>query len=182
MVNLPWVFPKAVNHITNERGIKVKTFVDVTLVFTKVISKLSWSQNFVVIRKKPNGTTKAFAECCHKFRWLNYLSLNWIGALTLSFLLKLPPRKWEPWFSLWSLFLLRLPCTFIHLPCSLPWNIAGASTSYLEILDKLQKRICRTVGATLATSPEPLAYHQNVLQIFRYYSTVSFLTQHGMHS
>ena len=84
MVNLPWVFPKAVNHITNERGIKVKTFVDVTLVFTKVISKLSWSQNFVVIRKKPNGTTKAFAECCHKFRWLNYLSLNW-GSYIIFF-------------------------------------------------------------------------------------------------
>ena len=36
--------------------------------------------------------------------------LNWIGALTLSLLLKLPPRKLESWFVLWSFFLLRLLC------------------------------------------------------------------------
>ena len=30
--------------------------------------------------------------------------LNWIGALTLFLLLKLPPRKLEPWFILWSFF------------------------------------------------------------------------------
>ena len=32
---------------------------------------------------------------------------------------------------------------------------AGAPSCYLELLDKLQKRICRTVGPTLATSLEP---------------------------
>ena len=42
--------------------------------------------------------------------------LNWIGVLTLSLLLKLPPRKLEPWFVLWSFFLLRLPCISINLP------------------------------------------------------------------
>ena len=34
--------------------------------------------------------------------------LNWIGALTLSLLLKLPQRKLEFWFVLWSFCLLRL--------------------------------------------------------------------------
>ena len=34
---------------------------------------------------------------------------------------------------------------------------AGAPSCYLELLDKLQKRICRTVGPSLATSLEPLA-------------------------
>ena len=34
--------------------------------------------------------------------------LNWIGALTLSPMLKLPPRKLQPWFSLWSFFVQRL--------------------------------------------------------------------------
>ena len=29
---------------------------------------------------------------------------SWIGALTLTILLKLPPRKLEPWFVLWSSF------------------------------------------------------------------------------
>ena len=39
---------------------------------------------------------------------------------------------------------------------------AGAPSCYLELLDKLQKRICRTVGLSLAASLEPLAHHRNV--------------------
>ena len=35
---------------------------------------------------------------------------------------------------------------------------AGAPICYLELLDKLQKRICRTVGPSLAVSLEPLAH------------------------
>ena len=34
----------------------------------------------------------------------------------------------------------------------------GAPSCYLEFLDKLQKRICRTVGPSLASSLEPLAH------------------------
>ena len=34
----------------------------------------------------------------------------------------------------------------------------GAPSCYLELLDKLQKRICRTVGPSLAASLEPLAH------------------------
>ena len=49
-------------------------------------------------------------------------SSNWIGALTLSLLLKLPPRKLKPWFILWSFFLLRLYSISVNLPCSLAWN------------------------------------------------------------
>ena len=49
---------------------------------------------------------------------------------------------------------------------------AGAPSCYLDLLDKLQKRICRTVGLSLAASLELLAYCQNVasLRLFcRYY-------------
>ena len=49
---------------------------------------------------------------------------------------------------------------------------AGAPTCYLELLDKLQKWICRTVSPSLATSLEPLAHHQNVASLsifYRYY-------------
>ena len=53
--------------------------------------------------------------------WL--LLSNWIGALTLFLLLKLPPRKLEPWFVLWILFLLRLLWIFINLPYGHAWNI-----------------------------------------------------------
>ena len=38
---------------------------------------------------------------------------------------------------------------------------AGAPSCYSELLDKLQKRICRTVGPSLAASLEPLAHCQN---------------------
>ena len=49
---------------------------------------------------------------------------------------------------------------------------AGAPSCYLELLDKLQKRICRTVGPSLVASLEPLAHHQNVATLslfYRYY-------------
>ena len=47
---------------------------------------------------------------------------------------------------------------------------AGAPSCYLELLDKLQKRICRTVGPSLAASLEPLAHCWNVASLFyRYY-------------
>ena len=43
---------------------------------------------------------------------------------------------------------------------------------YLELLDKLQKWICRTVGPSLAASLEPLAHRRNVASLslfYRYY-------------
>ena len=49
---------------------------------------------------------------------------------------------------------------------------AGAPSCYLELLDKLQKRICRTVGPSLATSLEPLAHRRTVASsslFHRYY-------------
>ena len=49
---------------------------------------------------------------------------------------------------------------------------AGASSCYLELLGKLQKRICRTVGPSLAASLEPFAQRRNVASLslfYRYY-------------
>ena len=46
---------------------------------------------------------------------------------------------------------------------------AGAPSCYLELLDKLQKQICRTVGPSLAASLEPLAHHQNVASLSLFY-------------
>ena len=48
----------------------------------------------------------------------------------------------------------------------------GAPSCCLELLDKLQKRICRTVGLSFAASLEPLAHCSNVAGIrlfYRYY-------------
>ena len=101
--------------------------------------------------------------------------LNWIGVLTLSLLLKLPPRKLElcsmkflsPEVALYlykSTILPSMECCF-HI-----W--AGVPSCYLQLLDNLQKRICRVVGPSLADSLEPLAHHRNAASLslfYRYY-------------
>ena len=60
--------------------------------------------------------------------------------------------------------------------CSHVW--AGASSFYLELLGKLQKRIGRNVGPSLAASLKPLSHRQNVAglsRFCRYYFGRSFL-------
>ena len=47
-------------------------------------------------------------------------------------------------------------CPYMEYCCDVR---AGAPSCYLELLEKLQKRICRTVGSSLAASLEPLAHH-----------------------
>ena len=53
------------------------------------------------------------------------------------------------------------------------WHVwTGGPSCYLDLLDKLQKRLCRTVGPSLATSLEPLAHHRNIASLsffYRYY-------------
>ena len=49
---------------------------------------------------------------------------------------------------------------------------AGAPGCYLELLEKLQKLICRTVGPGLAASLEPLGHCRNVASLsllYRYF-------------
>ena len=52
--------------------------------------------------------------------WLSLL--DWIRALTLNLLLKLPPIKLESWFVLWSFFLLRFLGISINIPYNCAWN------------------------------------------------------------
>ena len=114
----------------------------------------------------------------HLLRCWGFLSLlNWIGALALSLLLKLVPAKIAALISSMkflspevALYLYKSTiCPCMEYCCHV-W--AGAPSCYLELLDKLQKRICRTVGPSLATSHEPLAHCQNVASLslfYRYY-------------
>ena len=54
--------------------------------------------------------------------------------------------------------------------CCLVW--AGAPSCYLELQDKLQKQICRTVGPSLPACLEPLAHLRNISSLnffYRYY-------------
>ena len=115
---------------------------------------------------------------CYLYFTVNYWCKNgWVwswGKFTLSLLPKLPPRKLEPWFVLWIFFLLRLLCISINLPYGHGWNYcchvwAGASRCYLELLDKLQKWICKTVGPSLAASLEPLTHRRNVASLSLFY-------------
>ena len=59
----------------------------------------------------------------HLLRCWDWLSLlNWIGVLTSSILLKLSPRKLEPWCVLWSFCLLSLHCISINKSYTHAWN------------------------------------------------------------
>ena len=101
--------------------------------------------------------------------------LDW--GRTLSLLLKLPPRKLEPWFILmkflspevaWYLYKSAISSCMEY--CCHVW--AGAPICYLELLDKLQKQLCRIAVPSLATFLEPLAHHQYVASLsllYRYY-------------
>ena len=49
---------------------------------------------------------------------------------------------------------------------------AGTTSCFLELLDTLQKQICRTVGPSLVDFLEPLAHRRNVASLslfYRYY-------------
>ena len=52
--------------------------------------------------------------------------------------------------------------------CCHVWAVAPSY--YLELLDKLQKLICRTAGPSLAASLEPLAHCQNVANLSIFYT------------
>ena len=114
-------------------------------------------------------------KSCFKMLGLTF-SCELDQVLTLFLLLNLSSRKLEPWFVLWSFFLLRLICiskTTIQLFTEYSCHIwAGAPSCDLELLDKLQKQICWTVGPSLAASLEPLAHHRIAASLslfYRYY-------------
>ena len=97
----------------------------------------------------------------HLLRCWGCLSLlNWIGGSYIMSMLKLPPIKLEPWFILE----LSQPCMeyFCHA-----WT--GTPSCYLELLDKLQKLICRTVGPSLAAFLELLAHRWNIASLSLFY-------------
>ena len=87
-----------------------------------------------------------------KLDWCSYIisiaktASKKIGALIHSI------KFLSPEVALYLYVSITQPCMGY---CCHVW--AGAPSSYLELLDKLQKRICRTVGLSLAASHEPLA-------------------------
>ena len=85
-------------------------------------------------------------------------------------------RKFEPWFVLWSFFLLMLLCISINLPYDHVWDTFVMSGLVLLVATwncwisyKLQKWICRTVGPSLAGSVKPLVHSRNVTSLSVFY-------------
>ena len=65
----------SVNHVTSEQECLVpeREQRHLLMSFTKVVSKLSWRPNFVIIKKTLDSTTTAFEECCRTFRGLHLI-------------------------------------------------------------------------------------------------------------
>ena len=109
----------------------------------------------------------------HLLRCWGWLAIpNWIGALTLSLLLKLSKKigalirsmKFlSPEVALYLYKSTMRPCMEY---CCHVW--AGTPSCYL-LLDKLQKRICRTVDLSRTTSLEPLGHLRNVTSLSLFY-------------
>ena len=102
-----------------------------------------------------------------KLDWVSYIvsiaktAFKKIGALISSM------KFFSPEVALYLYKSTIRPCME---NCCHVWS--GAPSCYLELLDKLRKRICRTVGGSLAAFLEPLAHCQHVgcLNVFyRYY-------------
>ena len=55
---------------------------------------------------------------------------------------------------------------------------AGSPRYYLELLVKLQKRICSTVGPSFSAALEPFAHHKNVARLNLFCSGVTLLFEH----
>ena len=152
-----------------------KWLVDFNAGKTQLVS-LDWSKNTGTNDVKIGGSV--FEEktsfkmlgltFSSKLDWGSYINSiaktasNKITALILSM------KFLSPEAALYLYKSTKCPCMEY---CCHVWA-AAATSCYLELLDKLQKRICRTVGPSRATSLEPLAYHRNVASLslfYRYY-------------
>ena len=111
--------------------------------------------------------------------------LNWIRALALSLLLLLPPKKIGALIRYMKLVSTEVALYLYESTiqprtehCCHVWDGGdGASSCYLELLEKQRKRICRTVSPSLAVSLEPLAHRRK-----RYYFAISILVDVHLNS
>ena len=148
-----------------------KWLVDFNAGKTQLVS-FGWSKNTGAIDVKMDGSVLE-EKISFKMLGLTFSSkLDWgsyivsiaskkIGALIRSMMVL------SPEFALYLYKSTIRPCMEC---CCHVW--AGAPSCYFELLDKVQKRICRAVGPSLAASLEPLAHRRNVASLslfYRYY-------------
>ena len=151
-----------------------KCLVDFNAGKTQLVS-FDWSKNTGAIDAKMDGSVLE-EKTSFKMLGLTFSSkLDWgsyivsiakttskkIGALIRSI------KFLSPEVALYLYKSTIRPCMEY---CCHVW--AGAPSCYLELLDKLQKRICKTIDPSLAASLEPLAHRRNVTRLslfYRYY-------------
>ena len=114
-----------------------------------------------VLRKKSSFKMPGFFSSCKLDQ----------DSIIQSLLLKVPPRKLDPWFVLWSFLLLRLLCISINLPSGFAWNTAVMS----RLLLLAAWRISRIVSPSLIASLQPLGQRRNVASLSLSYWCSSFL-------
>ena len=110
----------------------------------------------------------------HLLRCCGWLSLlNWIGAHIIS-IAKTTSKKVGALIRSMEFLSSEVPlylCKSTIRPCveycCYIW--AGAPSCFLELLDKLQKRICRTNSPSCAACLEPLAHRRNVASLSLFY-------------
>ena len=151
-----------------------KWLVDFNAGKTKLFS-FGWSNNTGAIDVKMDGSVPEEKSsfkiqgltCSSKLNWGSYIitvvktASKKIGVLIRSMKLLSPEV---------ALYLYKSTIHPCMEYCSHVW--AGAPSCYLELLDKLQKRICRTVGPSVAASLGPLAHRRNMASLslfYRYY-------------
>ena len=128
-----------------------KWLVDFNAGKTQLVSFVLSNNSGVVIVKMDESVSekKNLLRC---WGWISLLNRN--GALKFSLLFKLPPRKFELWFVLWSLFLLRLLQIFINLPYHLTaavellthrQNIANLSLLYSHNFGRSSSELAQLV-------------------------------------
>ena len=96
-----------------------------------------------------------------------FSKLDW-GSYIIS-TSKLPPKleSYKVPFSWGCYYLYKSTIRPCMGYCCHVW--AGAPSCYLELLDKLQKWICRTVGPSLAASFKALAHRRNIASLILFY-------------
>ena len=125
-----------------------------------------------VLEEKPSFKMIGLT-CCSKLDWSSYITSIAKTASKKIVALICSMKFLSPEVALYLYKYTQGPC--MEYICHV-W--AGAPSCYLELLDELQKWICKTVCPSLAASLQPLAHCQNVAtwSLFcRYYFGSCFL-------
>ena len=168
--NLNWLLNLSLIYETLWTGVRTGLLIS-------MLGKLNWFRltsliTLVLLMWKWLGL---FLRKNHFLRcWVWHSLLNWTGALKIISIAKTACKKigtlicsmkfLSPEVALYLCKYTIHPCKEY---CCQVW--AGVPNCYLELLDKLQKRIFRTVGPSLAGSLEPLAHCRNVGSLSLFY-------------